>query len=136
MLLDSRMASALDALPWFPNRLTIYSRAGWVEATPSGDVAERPEDERVPLAGHTDLHAQVAPLPRPGVGEPRREIGVIDVSSHLALLPAPYSSVDPTMIAVSGTGEIYDIVKIEIDPFTRFTRMELRQTFPAAIAGA
>lgn len=134
--IDPRLAALLDSVAFFPSVISIYTADVWTTETPSGDLMETPElelAEAVPL--YQDINVQIAPIQRPGVGEQRREIGVLEESSHLILVPDVLEDVTPHMVASTAAGEVYDLLTRDLDFIGRFTRMEARMIVPAAIRG-
>lgn len=134
--IDPRLADLLDSVAFFPSQISIYESSVWTTETPSGDLMETPElelEEATPL--YVNINVQIAPIQRPGVGETRREIGVLEESSHLMIVPQVLEDVTPHMVASTAAGEVYDLLTRDIDFIGRFTRMEARQVVPAAIRG-
>lgn len=133
--IDPRLADTLDSVAFFPSRIDIFEKASWVGETPSGAEVQLDEPE-LGVALLSDIHCQIAPIQRPGVGERRLETGTLEESSHLILVPAVLEDVRPHMIGRTIEGEVYDLLTRDIDyEGMAFTRMEARMIFPAAIQG-
>lgn len=132
--IDPRLAGALDSVAFFPSVINIHTAESWRTETASGDEMETPElSLEDPFM--TEVHCQIAPIQRPGVGERRREIGTLEESSHMIVVPEMLEDVTPHMVATTAFGEVYDLLTRDIDFIGLFTRMEARMIVPAAIRG-
>ncbi|HYI67135.1 MAG TPA: hypothetical protein VEW95_09445 [Candidatus Limnocylindrales bacterium] len=101
----------------------VPSASGYRAPTPG----EEPDLRAIPAA--------IAPVSRRGSDERRFESTTIAESTHDILLLGYFPQITARMRAVDDRGEIYDILKPDVDDQQTLTRLQARQVSPVAIEG-
>lgn len=109
------------------------SIAAFVESAPSASGFRTSTRTVDPLL--TDLDAAIAPISRRGNEERRGESMTVAESTHEILLLGWYPQVHAAQAAIDDRGEVYDILRADVDDQRTLTRLQVRQVTPVAVEG-
>lgn len=116
---------------------SFFTRSVSIEAfTPGSPSAS---GYRVPTPAEVvnlrEIPAAIAPVSRRGNDERRFEAMTVAESTHDILLLGAYPQITAQMRAVDDAGEVYDVLRRDVDDQQTLTRLQVRQVTPVAVEG-
>lgn len=107
--------------------------ATFAEGPPNASGFRAPTRTPDPLLQAID--AAIAPVSRRGNEERRGEAMTVAEATHEILLLGWYPQITTHQAAVDDRGEVYDILKVDVDDQRTLTRLNARQVTPVAVEG-